>query len=76
MNAGLPNEQGIGLAVGTSICAAFSQTGWLVYTIALLLLQPPNLAAWLERSCIIMPNVSFSEKENPQIQLGVEPGTM
>ena len=30
MNGELPNEQGIGITVGTDICAAFSKTDWLV----------------------------------------------
>ena len=30
VNAGFPNEQGIGLTVGKDMCSAFSKTGWWV----------------------------------------------
>ena len=30
MDVRLPNEQGIGITIGTDICIAFSKTGWLV----------------------------------------------
>ena len=45
MNAGLPNEQGIGVTVGMDIFAAFSKTDWLIEAIALLI-QPPSPAGW------------------------------
>ena len=41
INAGLPNEQGIGITVETDTCAAFSKTGWLVEGISLCLYSLP-----------------------------------